>query len=105
MKIIAWAGVIILGAVSLIAIVINYLYVGLEIRAKQGEKVPSNIPIVGGLLGIFALKGFFMLRAWPSPHAVDWSWYYLLPPALDPGCYFAYLVISPVVRIIRGYTR
>ena len=100
MKIIAWVSLAVLGAGSLCCILSNYLLLWRQIRAKQGEKVPSLIPIAGGLLGFFALRVYFMLKSWPHP---VWSWYVLLPLALDPGCYLVHSLVMPVVWKLRGY--
>jgi len=76
-RIIAWLPVIVLGALSLACIVPNYILLWREIRAKAGEKIPSMIPIIGGVFGFFAVKLFIMIKTWPNP---GWSWYTLLPP-------------------------
>ena len=102
MKTIAWCLIIGLGALSLTCIVPNYILLWRGLRAKPGEKVPSVIPVVGGLLGFFAVRLFVMLKTWPHPR---WSWYALLPPALDPGCFLIPLPIMLVVWTLRGAKR
>jgi hypothetical protein len=102
MRIIAWFPVIVLGALSLACIVPNYILLWREIRAKPGEKIPSMIPFIGGVIGFFAVKVFIMLKTWPNP---GWSWYALLPPALDPGCYIVPLPILLIAGKLRGRNR
>lgn len=99
MKTIAWTFVVVLGAVSAVPIVLNYLLVWQEIRAKPGEKTPSLIPFVGGILGAFAVVFYFKISTWPNPS--EWTPYALLPAALDPGCYLLYFLIMPVIRKIK----
>jgi hypothetical protein len=101
-RIIAWFPVIVLGVLSLACIVPNYILLWREIRAKPGEKIPSMIPIIGGVFGFFAVKVFIMIKTWPNP---GWSWYTLLPPALDPGCYFIPLPILLIAGKLRGRNR
>ena len=96
MRAFEWSLSAVLGAVALFCIAGNYRLLWREIRAKPGEKTPSLIPIVGGLLGYFAL------RLCPPP---AWSWWAWLPPLLDPGCYLLYFLIMPIVWKARGYAR
>lgn len=98
MKTMAWGLFAILGAASLSCILGNYLLLWRGIIAKPGEKVPSMIPFVGGILGFIAAKVFFMLKFGPQH---PWFWYALLTAALDPGCYLVYFLIMPVVRKLR----
>lgn len=99
MKMLAWSPVMVLAALSLLCIIPNYILLWRGLRAKPGEKVPSVIPIVGGLLGFFAVNAFALIKTWPHP---SWSWYALLPPALDPGCYIIALPIMLAARMFRG---
>ena len=103
MKAIAWGLLIVLGLFSAMPIILNYLLVWMEIRAKPGEKVPSMIPIVGGLLGSFAVTFYMKLKMWPTRSG--WPLYALLPPVLDPGCYLLYFLIMPIVWKIKGEPR
>jgi hypothetical protein len=98
MRMIAWGLITVLGALSLSCIIPNYILLWQGIRAKPGEKVPSAIPLLGGVFGYFAVKVFIMMRTWPNP---GWSWYTLLPIALDPGCYLIPLPIMLVVQTLR----
>lgn len=91
-----WGFAALLGTLSLTCIVPNYLLVWQEIRAKPGERVPSLIPIVGGVLGYFAI------RLLPQP---GWSAYAWVAPVLDPGCYLIYFLVMPIVWKLRGYSR
>jgi len=96
MRAIEWSLSAVLGALGLFCMAANYRLLWQEIRAKPGGKTPSLIPIVGGLLGYFAL--------WLCP-SVGWSRWAWLPPVLDPGCYLLYFLIMPVVWKLRGYAR
>lgn len=98
MRTIVWGLIIILGAMSLSCIIPNYIYLWKGLRAKPGEKVPSAIPFIGGILGFASVKIFITMRTWPE---VDWSWYTLLPAALDPGCYLVALPIMMVLWTLR----
>jgi hypothetical protein len=99
MRTIAWGLIIVLGALSLSCIIPNYILLWRGIRAKPGEKIPSAIPFLGGMFGFFAVKVFILMRTWPHS---GWSWYCLLPAALDPGCYLLPLPIMLVVWTLRG---
>jgi len=92
MRALAWSLVAVLGALSLCCIAANYSLVWRELRSKPEEKMPSKIPIIGGLLGFLAL--------WFCP-LPGWSRYAWLPPALDPGCYLVYFL----ARKLRGCVR
>jgi len=85
---------VVIGAVSLTCIAGNFGLLGREIKAKPGEKTPSLIPIIGGLLGHFALR-LCPLAGWSR-----WAW---LAPLLDPGCYVIYFLVMPIAWRFRGH--
>jgi hypothetical protein len=91
-----------LGAISLSCILGNYFLLCRQIIAKPGQKVPSLVPFVGGILGYFAVRIFFMLQ---FELRQDWLGYAVLPAALDPGCYLLYFLVMPVVWKLRGYKK
>lgn len=73
------------GAMGLLAAAIilsNWSLVLREYGGKPGARLPSRIPIAGGLLGSLALLTYVQLPALPQQ---AWSWWILLPLALDPG--------------------
>lgn len=80
----------VLGLLSLTIIGANYHVLWKQLRAKPGERTPSLIPIVGGLLGFMA---------WRLSGAA-WA---LWAPLLDPGCYLVYFLIMTAARRIRGH--
>ncbi|MBI3565770.1 MAG: hypothetical protein HY079_11280 [Elusimicrobia bacterium] len=86
MKTFAWTFAALLGALSVLLMSLNGMLLWRELRAKPGEKVPSLIPILGGVLGFFAVK---LSLAGLTPPRTGWSWWLLLPPFLDPGCYLS----------------
>lgn len=91
---------ILAGVLSLLAfsiIVGNYLLVFRQIRARPGDRTPSMIPIVGGLLGFFALR-VSGLASFPQPGLSRYAW---LAPVLDPGCYLIYFLFIPILRKLR----
>ncbi len=97
MKTALWILAAVLGLLAFFIIVVNYLLVFREIRAKPGEKTPSMIPIVGGLLGFFALRASG-LASFPQPGLSRYAW---LAPVLDPGCYLIYFLFVPILRKLR----
>lgn len=72
----------VLGLLSAVIILSNYSLVFEEYITKPRARVPSRIPIAGGLLGSLALLTYVQLPALPQQ---AWSWWILLPLALDPG--------------------
>jgi hypothetical protein len=102
MSVIEWGLFAILGAIGLSCILVNYLLLGRQILAKPGQKVPSFVPFVGGILGFFAVRIFFDLK---FELRQDWLGYALLPAALDPGFYLLYFLIMPLVWKLRGYSK
>ena len=98
MRIVAWCVFAVLAAFSLSCIFINYQLFWRSIRAKPGEKVPSMIPIVGGLFGSFAVR---VLLALLHGLRESGSWYVFLPALLDPGCYVVGILLVPVARLMR----
>lgn len=101
MRIIAWCLIVVFAAMSLACIIPNYAFLWRGLRAKPGEKIPSAIPFMGGLLGFVAVKFYITMRTWPDH---GFSWYTLLPAALDPGCYLIALPIMLGVWVYRKST-
>ena len=101
MKIALWSVSAILGALSLTVIFLNY---GIWLKSrnwKPGDKHVSMIPIVGGLLGYFALR-FTHFAAHPQP---GWEQYAWLPVLLDPGCYIVGIILVPLELILQRLNR
>ena len=101
MKTTLWIISGILGLLSLIVILNNYALMIREIALKPGEKRPSLIPIIGGLLGFFSLR-ITGMAAFPAP---GWAGYAWIPPLLDPGCYIVMIVLMPIGMIFKRAAR
>ena len=101
MKTTLWIISAILGLLSLVVILSNYALMIREITLKPGEKRPSLIPIIGGLLGFFSLR-IPGMAAFPEPGWASYAW---IPPLFDPGCYIVLLVLMPIVMALKGAAR
>lgn len=80
---------LVLGGLGLAVILVNYGALLRQLRAAPGQRTPSLIPLLGGLLSYWAL------RLTGTPHA----W---LAAVLDPGCY---LVSVPLLLLVRARRR
>jgi len=99
MKSSLWALAAVLGALSAFLIYANYrIWLG-GLDWKEGDKHISELPIIGGLLGSFALR-LTHLAAFPGQ---GWSGYAWLPPLLDPGCYIVLIILTPIGIVIRKF--
>lgn len=102
MRTLGWITFAAFAALSAASILGNYLLMWRELRAKRDEKIPSLIPIMGGMTGYVAVRAFFLLQ---TPPNLSHSWHFFLPALLDPGCYLVYFLIMPLVWKWRGYSR
>lgn len=100
MRLLGWAVFALFAAVSLACIVPNYWLLWRNLRAKQGEKIPSLVPLMGGLIAILAGRVFMAMQYGPRE---SWSWWLLLLPLLDPGCYVLYFLVMVPVWKRRGW--
>lgn len=91
-----------LGLLAAIIILSNWSLVLREYTGKPGARVPSRIPIAGGLLGSLAILIYVQLPVLPRQ---TWSWWILLPLALDPGGVPFFLVELGCVVIAQRVRR
>lgn len=67
---------------GLAIILANYQLLFKRLLSKPGARLPSMVPIAGGVICALSLHAYFQLPTLPK---TTWSWHALLPLALDPG--------------------
>jgi hypothetical protein len=100
MKALAFAVCGVLGLLAAVIIFSNYSLLLKEYASKPGARVPSRIPIAGGVLGSLALYVYVQIPALPQQ---TWSWWILLPLALDPGGLLFFVVEVGCVVISQRF--
>lgn len=79
------AAIVVVGlffTLGLVIILANYQLLFKRLASKPGARLPSMVPIAGGLLCALSLHAYFQLETLPKS---TWSWHALWPLALDPG--------------------
>lgn len=106
MRLLIWALGLCVGGFSATVIGANWKLFVLSMRAKPGERTPSMVPLLGGLVGagavLFATKMYAFAHHGQAPAWGRWWW---VPVVLDPGCYLVALPIVTAVQLTRKLRR